>query len=668
MKKLLLLLILCFGSLQAQVGPPPPPCSPPTAIAITYEQNGNLIDWPAVSGTSAWHVFMLPVGSPAPTDEEEGLLLTGNGFAVSGLPCGQVYDFYLRAADCGGPAILGGPYPFSTKSCFEGAGTPENLVACPADGVICFDLQPNTDSILGTLDPAQFTVAYYATYAQAIAETAALASPACFAGPSQYLYARIDKNDTAEFYILVFNLRSGGTECPGLALNAFFDSNGDGIQNAGEISTISSFYHLGHFEYEVNNDGNVQTVAASNGQHTIFDANFGNSYTLDFVFNPEYAAYYTAPSFTDVHTSGSGVTTYNFPISATDPYHDVGVLLYSLGNPRPGFVYRQYINYTNSGNMTEASGTIAFTKDAALSVVSVSQPVTFTDDGFTFNFTDLDPFETKSILVEMHVPVIPTVSLGQLVTNSVSVTVPADLVPENNTASVTKTIVGSYDPNDKAEAHGKEILITDFTPEDYLYYTIRFENTGTASAESVRVTDVLDAQLDETSVRMLGSSLDGTMSRSGNVLTWVFTNIDLPPASADPVRSQGFINFKVKPRPGFAVGDVIPNAASIYFDFNPAIVTEPFETHFVDILSTAGFDSAHALVFPNPANDKITVALDKGSIARIAITDISGKKVLVQTGNSPSETVDIARLSAGMYFVEITNDSNTKAVQKLIVR
>ena len=143
-----------------------------------------------------------------------------------------------------------------------------------------------------------------------------------------------------------------------------------------------------------------------------------------------------------------------------------------------------------------------------------------------FDYTDLMPSETRSITVTMSVPTIPTVAIGDLVTNSVSITsLTNDIDPNNNEDSINRNIVASYDPNDKNESHGDKIALADFTEDDYLYYTIRFQNTGTTNATFVRVEDVLDAQLNPESLRMIAASHPYVLKRINNELVWKFENI-----------------------------------------------------------------------------------------------------------------------------------------------
>jgi uncharacterized repeat protein (TIGR01451 family) len=257
--------------------------------------------------------------------------------------------------------------------------------------------------------------------------------------------------------------------------------------------------------------------------------------------------------------------------------------------------------------------------------------------------------------------------------NSVAITpLTGDVVPANNAASVSQIVVGSYDPNDKMEAHGEQILHSSFTANDYLTYTIRFENTGTASAINVRVNDVLDSKLDETSIKMESASHDYIMDRIGSNINWKFDNIELPATSMNPSGSKGYIQFKIKPKPGFAVGDIIPNTGSIFFDYNPAIITNTFQTQFVAALAVDEFENGSFVFYPNPASDFVIVSLkdSTNSISTIAVYDVLGKVILQKkaTNSITTETVDLTSVNPGIYFIEVQTENNTKVVKKLLVK
>ncbi|KGO91125.1 hypothetical protein Q767_16000, partial [Flavobacterium enshiense DK69] len=164
-----------------------------------------------------------------------------------------------------------------------------------------------------------------------------------------------------------------------------------------------------------------------------------------------YSSYHTVTvaSYNDVNfISGSGVTVYNFPVTQL-PYSDAAVTIHPSGAPpRPGFTYQNYIAYKNTGNQPIASGTVTFNKSNTVTITSISQAgTTPTATGFTYDFTNLQPNQTRYITVTMQVPTIPTVALGNLITNTAAITIPAsDVTVSNNNSNLTQTIVGSYDP------------------------------------------------------------------------------------------------------------------------------------------------------------------------------------------------------------------------------
>ncbi len=450
---------------------------------------------------------------------------------------------------------------------------------------------------------------------------------------------------------------AGAIDCSGIVLNAFIDSNDNGVQESNEVN-----FPLGQFQYSINSSTDVHHITSPSGMHTIYDDFASNIYALSYVINPEFSSMYTtSATYSDVYVASGGLTTYNFPITSIQNYNDIGVTVVPLSSPRAGFTYQSKIVYTNNGNQAIAAGSLSFSKSASVTITALSQTgTTPTATGFTYSFTDLVPFESRSIIVTMSVPAIPAVSLGQLLTNTASVT-PAtdDLLSNNNNSSLTQVVTGSYDPNDKSESHGEKILFSAFSATDYLYYTIRFENTGTAGALNVRVTDVLDARLDENSIVMINASHAYTLDRVDESLVWNFNNIQLPISVPNTDIGKGYINFKIKPKSGFAVGDIIPNTASIYFDSNPAIITNTFSTEFVQLLSNQSYDFNNLFVLsPVPVKNTLNITI-KQSVLIDLITIYNTVGQLVQVITNPNETIDVTELSTGTYFIKILSDKGT---------
>ena len=511
--------------------------------------------------------------------------------------------------------------------------TPNNqsdIILTPINLPSGFSINPNgTVSVLPGTAPGTYTLTYQICIAQ---------SPnACSVGT------------------VVVNVANEG-----FLLNAFVDTNNNGIQDNGE-----SNFTQGTFSYTLNS-GTTNNVTTFGGSYYLQESNPANSYHFSYAVQPEYSAYHTVnpASYNNVqYVAGSGVIVYNFPVTVL-PYADVAVTVFPYGAPpRPGFSYSNMIVYRNNGNLPIASGTITFTKDNAVTITNVSQSgTTNTATGFTYDFTNLLPGESRSITVTLLVPTIPTVNLGGTLTNTATVTnVAGDVNANNNQHSLTQVIVGSYDPNDKTESHGDRIVHATFGSNDYLTYTIQFENTGTYYAENVRISDVLDAKLDETTVKMRDASHAYNLVQTGTSLTWNLNGIDLLPAG------KGHVTFQIKPKAGYAIGDIIPNTAYIYFDFNPAIVTNTFTTEFVSTMSVSEFNGGAFVAYPNPTKGIITIASKNNTaIEKATITDVLGKTVVQQNLSATSGILDISSLTSGMYFltVEANNQKNTVKIVK----
>ena len=446
----------------------------------------------------------------------------------------------------------------------------------------------------------------------------------------------------------------------GIKLNAFLDSNNNGIQDGTEQNI-----NVGDFSYQINN-GSIHNVTSSNGMLYLYESNPSNNYNVGFTLNGLFSSNYsvTPSSYTNLTVGGgTGVSTYNFAVTAL-PFNDISTFIIPLSQPRPGFTYGQIIYVSNNGNQPITSGTLTFTHDPALIINSISvSGTTPISNGFTYDFGTILPNQYIWVYVYMTVPTIPSVSLGQILSNSASVTAPAnDFFPANNSFETNQIIVGSYDPNDKQESHGGRIQFDDFTADDYLTYTIRFENTGTAEAINIRVEDVLDSQLDENTIRMVAASNNYVLDRIGSNLTWRFDGINLPPSVPDTQIGHGFITFQIKPKAGFAIGDIIPNTAEIYFDFNPAIVTNTCTTEFVETLGNDNFAFANLNFFPNPVKNSLSIS-NNSLIDSVEITSVLGQQMLSQKVNSLQADIDMSALSNGIYFVKVTAEGQEKTVK-----
>ena len=685
---------------------PPPTCRVPTTLTTSnITVTSAVANWiqptnPDSSVASAWQILVLPAGSLAPTADTTGFVnATSRPFVITTLTPNTCYTIYVRAV-CSptdlsswsagsnfctliSPPVCGGQFVDNGGGSNYINNSDNTYIICPTNpGEIVsvvfnsFDTETNWDALY-VFDGNSIAAPQIAS------SNAAGNVPGGLAGgfwgtaiPGPFV-------STSPDGCLTFRFRSDNTvnragwiasvicaaDADKILLVAYVDQNTNGIKDTGE----PLFLH-GSFIYQQNNGINVNGYSPT-GQYALYDTNPANTYNFSYQIQTGYTPYYSSATTAYSNISipvGSGTQFLYFPMTLTQTYNDVSISLSPVTVPRPGFTYVNKITYKNQG-IAPTGGTITFVKPPQITTYTVSQAGTVTNTtGFTYTFTNLLPNETRTFNVTMTVPLIPVVTINGLLTDSVSISAPSgDIDLTNNANTNSQIVVNSYDPNDKMESRGKTIPFNTFAQDDYFFYTIRFQNNGTANAIDVVIEDLLNSQINEATVLMVSSSHNYTMKRINNQLVWDFKNIYLAPASVNENSSKGFVQFKVQLNPGFQAGDIIPNNASIYFDSNPAIVTVTFNSKFTIPLGVADFDSDSLLLYPNPAHNTVQIDLvNTGEqLNKIVFYDLVGKTVKsVMTLDTNTLIVDVSDLAKGVYLVEISTVTNLKMTRKLIIQ
>lgn len=219
--------------------------------------------------------------------------------------------------------------------------------------------------------------------------------------------------------------------------------------------------------------------------------------------------------------------------------------------------------------------------------------------------------------------------------------------------------IGSYDPNDKRvfNAAGREVQAID--KDEYIYYHIRFQNTGTDTAFRVRILDTLSARLDPRTLEMLSASHPYTHSiLDGPILEILLEDIFLPDSNVNEVASHGYVKFRIKPYPQLDHGIVIPNEAAIYFDFNDAVRTQEARVVLGPLVHVDPVeDSIHFGVRPNPVADVLYLDMLAGDRERVdtyKIFDSLGRLA----GSAPlaSGQIIVSGLPPGYYRIVLMRD------------
>jgi hypothetical protein len=104
-------------------------------------------------------------------------------------------------------------------------------------------------------------------------------------------------------------------------------------------------------------------------------------------------------------------------------------------------------------------------------------------------------------------------------------------------------------------------------------------------------------------------------------------------------------------------GDDIFNTAYIYFDWNPAIITNT--TYNINgVLDIDKIQTDHISIFPNPTMDLIHIS-GVSKIEKIELLGISGELIEEAFPHSLNAEIDASRLSNGIYFVRIQMEQQT---------
>ncbi len=455
---------------------------------------------------------------------------------------------------------------------------------------------------------------------------------------------------------------------PGGAYNML---NGTIYFDCGESNVALDNYDV-NINLDQGSNGSIDASVnpGNEGQFVFYTSNAG-SITPD--LNTTYFTV-SPPDFAYDFPSTGETQTVNFCVSANGVHPDAEISIIEITPARPGFDATYHVLLSNNG--TESmSGAVTFTfDDSKLDFISAN-PATASqaENQLMWNFSNLMPFENRPIEVTLNVnsPMeIPAVNEGNILNFTALIDAGTDENPADNTFEFPQIVVGSFDPNDKTVSR-QTIQISQLG--DFLYYTVRFQNTGTFFAENVVIRDLISENLDFSTLEMVASShpcrslaTSASFQIEQNKLEIFFENINLPASVDDEPASHGFAIYKIKPKSDLTIGNAIENTAEIYFDYNFPIVTNTVSTTVVPNLGIGDYDSSKITIHPNPAYDHFTISGDD-EILSVKIFNQLGQMIRSISNQHISDPriINISGLPSGTYFVKVSSASGT-ATKKLI--
>jgi hypothetical protein len=251
----------------------------------------------------------------------------------------------------------------------------------------------------------------------------------------------------------------------------------------------------------------------------------------------------------------------------------------------------------------------------------------------------------------MSVEVDPSVPLGTIQYLSTSFTSALDVNPSDNTCTSWHEVIGSYDPNNKVAIPAGDGPLGHIPPgTDEIVYTINCQNTGTAPAYSVVITDIFEEPLVVEGLETLHSSHPVSMVVNGNQVDWVFDNIVLPDSTTNEPESHCSVTFRVSIDPNLPLGTTIENTAAIFFDANPPIITNTkVHTIFQEEVSVEE-NSAFLQVYPNPLTDRMFVRFSQPNA--VVVYDAMGREVYTDSVQRSSFEIFTENWSSGIYMIK----------------
>jgi|TARA_R110000737_G_scaffold182215_1_gene205593 uncharacterized repeat protein (TIGR01451 family) len=442
----------------------------------------------------------------------------------------------------------------------------------------------------------------------------------------------------------------------------FCDANSNGILDSGEVTIPYAPVML---------SGNGNTVTVYSNSNGIFNySGFGNLGTSTIVSISQYwlaqHGYSAINQVLTTTTNCNSLTPIYFGLNcgSTSGCAD----LWTTVTPWIGY-YQNQTNYVklkwgNYGPAPAQSYTLTFTYPAGVTPITSSignQNFTISGNTITWVVTgsNLSSFLSTDVIY-FTVPGGLTNGTQHIYSSTITANgTNADCYSANNNGSLMMILGNSYDPNDK---NVSATTIISPSVQDELTYTIRFQNTGTAPAQDVYVLDTLSANLDWTTFKMINASHDMQLIDLGNgVMKFNFPGIWLPDSTTNEPLSHGEFTYSIKENVGNGVGSQILNTAHIYFDWNPAIVTN---TTFNEnnVLGLSENEISKVMLMPNPFTDFVNV-VSSHNIEQVMVSDLTGKVVYSQYVNGSTTKLDLADLTSGVYLVRVQSNNETSTMR-----
>jgi Secretion system C-terminal sorting domain len=512
--------------------------------------------------------------------------------------------------------------------------------------------------------------------------------------------------------------RMRGSTCPSfwsITGSTFKDDNANCLLDTSE-------HQLNNMKLQLYSGSTlVQQVNAMNGIYAFDSVPYG-VYTIIYdSINSPFNVTCPVAGYDTVNISSARPVVYdkNIALQCKSGF-DLGVVsIAPIGSFRPGAVNSISIS---AGDMakyfgescTHTSGSLSLNYSGDISyrgtAVGTPLPDSILSNRLVWNFTDLSLVDFNNCVNPLFM-IDSTAVSGEVICFDANISPAGDINPANNNLNLCSVIVSSFDPNLKEVSPSADLS----SDAQWLYYTIRFQNTGTSYADHIYILDTLNSFVDISTIQELSSSHQNLMQvLPGKLLKFDFNGIHLMDSLHDEPHSHGYVQYRIKTNSGIPVGTHITNTAGIYFDFNPPVYTNTTNSYvcnptsssqtlhlaegasltigahtythsgtYIDLLNNSnGCDSILTThlqigtgiesrplenlisIYPNPVSDILNIQSAAQEVLHIDIYDMRGS--LVYHGEMQQRTqISLAALSSGIYTLKLST-AHASLIKKVV--
>ncbi len=342
----------------------------------------------------------------------------------------------------------------------------------------------------------------------------------------------------------------------------FYDENENKIKDPNEVGLLN---------HSVNVEPNEIINFTNDEGFYRFILNYG-----DYLVTPQLSNNWeltTDSTSYSVSFQGTAIQNINFGLKPIVEMERVEANI-SSSSTRCGFQVPFWVNYENTGTKFVSGQFVLEMDDLTSLIEAVPIPDSIEGNLLIWYYTDLPPSYSEQIELLLQMPSVDYIGENMSFIATTFIIDDMGELHENYAYEYNSIVNCSYDPNDKLVYPEGEQEENYMLFGEELEYTIRFQNTGTDTAFTVRIEDQLDSNLDWSTFHPVAASHDYIVNLYETGLAeFIFEDILLPDSTTNEIKSHGFMKYRIKPLVGLSENTEIQNTADIFFDFNPPVET-----------------------------------------------------------------------------------------------